>query len=459
MPSPDLDERIDDYDPQAYAALAEGDNGHRDLDPGAFDRELAAVEEATQPVDGVLDDLDALLARYVAFPSDEARHAVTCWVAHCHAIAAFDSTPRLALISPEKGSGKTRTLEVLHLVVPAPMHAVNMSAAALYRVVADRQPTLLLDEADTYLGVLTGSQHEDLRGLINAGHRRGAMVYRGEVAGKAVKVVEFPAFAACALAGIGDLPDTILDRSILVAMRRRAPDEQVRAFRERLVRPEAEQIRTRLARWATGAVPRLSDAWPAMPDGITDRAADVWEPLLAVADDLGDLWPDRIRHAALVLNAARAQRDPSLGIQLLTDCRRIYTARNADRLTTEALVEALSALDESPWGDLRGKSIDARGLARRLRKYDVRPADHRFDEGTKKGYRLEDFHDAWLRYLPPVADVALVAHPEPKRDTAAAVALFEDEVGAYLHTHTNTVSLSASKEGQQGQHEQQEQLL
>jgi len=152
---------------------------------------MTSLDEITLADPGdVLGDLEAFTSGYVAFPSDHARVAVALWVLHCHALDAFESTPRLALLSPEKGSGKTRTLEVLGLVVPGPMHAVNLSAAALYRVVADKQPTLLLDEADTYLGNLVSKQHEDLRGLINAGHRRGAMVYRGEVSGKQVKVVE-----------------------------------------------------------------------------------------------------------------------------------------------------------------------------------------------------------------------------------------------------------------------------
>lgn len=358
--------------------------------------------ETTAPVDvSILDELDVLFASYVAFASVSARHAVVLWAAHCHVVAAFESTPRLAVLSPEKGSGKTRVLEVLGLVVPTPIHAVNMSAAALYRVVADRHPTLLLDEADSYLGNIVAKQHEDLRALINAGHRRGAMVYRGEVSGKSVKVVEFPAFAACALAGIGDLPDTILDRSILIAMRRRSPDEIVTAFRERLVRPVGDELRSRLAEWGINNLKGLTDAWPDMPEGITDRAADVWEPLLAVADAIGGHWPERARTAAVALNTARQQRDPSLGVLLLADCRRIFTIRGADRVTTEVLVEALVALVESPWGDLRGKPIDARGVARRLRKYEVRPDDHRFPEGTKKGYLIEAFHDAWKRYLPP----------------------------------------------------------
>jgi hypothetical protein len=399
----------------------------------------------------VLDELDELLARYVVFPSREARAAVALWVLHCHALDAFESTPRLALLSPEKGSGKTRTLEVLTLVVPTPMHAVNMSAAALYRVVADRQPTLLLDEADTYLGNVVAKQHEDIRGLINAGHRRGAMTYRGEVSGKSVSVVEFPAFAACAVAGIGDLPDTILDRSVIVAMKRRAPNEYVEPFRERLAKPFAESLRERLAEWADFNIDELRDAWPEMPAGIVDRAADVWEPLVAIADCVGGDWPTLSREAAVRINTERSARDPSLGVQLLADCRRIFDERRAERMTSELLVETLVALDESPWGDLRGKALDARGLARRLRLYDVRPDTHRFEEGAKRGYRREDFHDAWLRYL--VADVAEFGQ---EREATRSAETTKAEVGYDLPSMSVDESLSNGGEPQQAQQEKRD---
>ena len=403
----------------------------------------------------LLDDLDVLFARFVAFPSDHARWATVLWVGHAHCLPAFESTPRLALLSPEKGSGKTRCLEVLHLVVPEPLHAINISAAALFRVVADRQATLLLDEADTYLGPMVAKQHEDLRGLINAGHRRGAEVLRGEVSGKAVRVVSFPAFAAAALAGIGDLPDTIIDRAVVIPMKRRAAHEIVEPFRERLVRPEATALRDRLADWAVAVVPAMTNAWPVMPDGITDRAADVWEPLLAVGDAAGGVWADRARQAAVAITEARLSRDPSLGMLLLADCRRIFTEADADRLTTEVLIEQLCALVESPWGDLRGQPIDARNLARRLKKYDVRPGDHRFTDTTRKGYLLADFHDAWSRYLPPVALVAHVAHPRGERGESRAVADVALEQGYVLLTTTTTqeqgVSGCTSQQGQQGQ--------
>src|SRR4029077_5677244 len=137
------------------------------------------------------------------------------------------------------------TLEVLELLVPGPLHTVNVSAAALFRKVAEGDATLLLDGADTYLGHKTPQQHEELRGLVNAGHRRGAVAYRCDISGRGVKVEEFPASAPVALAGIGDLPDTILDRAIVIAMKRRAPQETVEPFRRRIAAPVGHDLNHR----------------------------------------------------------------------------------------------------------------------------------------------------------------------------------------------------------------------
>jgi hypothetical protein len=363
----------------------------------------AISDDATSMEDGaaLLDDVTSFLGRYVVFPSSEARDAVVLWVVHTHALDAADSTPRLALLSPEKGSGKTRLLEVIEMLVPTARHAVNMTAAAMFRALEADQPTLLFDEADSYFGAHAAHEHEDLRALVNAGHRRGAEVYR--VVGPATNMITkaFPAFAAVALAGIGDLPDTILDRAVLVRMRRRAPDEQVEPFRARKVRPEGDVLRQRLARWTNDRSALLSDADPEMPPGITDRAADVWEPLVAIGDAAGGDWPIRARNAAVVLNGERLVADPSFGVRLLVDIRSAFDEDGADRLTSTDLVTRLCAGEETPWGDLRGKALDPRGLARRLKPYGIRPGQHRFGHDTGKGYLRSDFTDAWNRYLPP----------------------------------------------------------
>jgi hypothetical protein len=138
-----------------------------------------------------------------------------------------------------------------------------------------------------------------------------------------------------------------------------------------------------------------------MPPGITDRAADVWEPLVAIGDAAGGDWPIRARNAAVVLNGERLVADPSFGVRLLVDIRSAFDEDGADRLTSTDLVTRLCAGEETPWGDLRGKALDPRGLARRLKPYGIRPGQHRFGHDTGKGYLRSDFTDAWNRYLPP----------------------------------------------------------
>src|SRR5262245_62154346 len=172
----------------------------------------------------ILDDVHEFLGRFVAYPSEEARVAHTLWIAHTHLMDCWESTPRIAFLSPEPGSGKTRALEASELLVPRPIQAVNTTSAYLFRKVSDEDgaPTLLYDEIDTVFGP-KARENEDIRGLLNAGHRRGAVAGRCVVRGKQIFTEELPAYCAVALAGLGDLPDTILTRSIIVPMRRRAP--------------------------------------------------------------------------------------------------------------------------------------------------------------------------------------------------------------------------------------------
>ena len=375
-------------------------NGPPPLD---FDQQAKFEEELLrEPLDAILSDLSALICRYVALPSDEAVTAVALWIAHTWTIEAFETTPRLAVISPELGSGKTRLLEVVELVVREPLFASNISVAVLFRVIDRRQPTILLDEADSVFGSKKAAEnHEDLRAALNAGYRQGASVYRMVGLGSKMEEKEFRIFSPVALAGIGDLPDTVMSRSVLVEMRRRRPDELVDQFRQREARERAKPIRDALAFWALDAEGPLKKARPEMPPGVTDRAADVWEPLQAVADLAGADWPREARQAALALTGRLSGREPSIGVRLLADIREVFG--DADRLTSQRLCDRLSELEEAPWGDWFGKPLDPRGLARRLRPFDVHPRTIRTGDETPKGYLREDFADAWGRYLPVLA--------------------------------------------------------
>ncbi len=232
-----------------------------------------------------LEAVEAFLSRFVAYPSEHARVAHVLWIAHTHLMEVWDSTPRIAFLSPEPGSGKSRALEVSKLLVPLAVEAINVTPAYLFRKVGADQgrPTILYDEIDTVFGP-KARDNEEIRGLLNAGHRRNAVAGRCVVRGKQVFTEEIPAYCAVALAGLGGLPDTILTRSVVVRMRRRAPGEVIEPFRRRLHEHDGHALRDRLVRWAEHIEPSLTDVWPAMPDGIVDRDADVWEALLAVAD-------------------------------------------------------------------------------------------------------------------------------------------------------------------------------
>ncbi len=237
--------------------------------------------------------------------------------------------------------------------------------------------------------------------MLNAGHRRGAVAGRCVVRGKTVETEELPAYCAVALAGLDDLPDTIRTRSVIIRMRRRGPGEQVQPWRHRVNGPQARPLAASLAAWSTSSAGLIR--WPDMPDGIEDRNADVWEPLLAVADLAGGDWPKRARDAAVTLVTAAADQKQSLGIQLLADLRVIFG--DIEVMATETVLSKLHALEDAPWADLRGKPLDARGLASRLRKYELSSKTVRLDaDHTAKGYRREDLADLWSRYLPPPRD-------------------------------------------------------
>lgn len=349
--------------------------------------------------DALFKEVEGFLSRFVAYPSIEARIAHVLWIAHTHLMSCWDATPRLAFLSPEPASGKTRALEITELLVPNAVKAVNATPAYLIRKVgnADVPPTILFDEIDTVFGP-RAKENEEIRGLLNAGHRRGAVVGRCVIRGKSVETEEIAAYGAVALAGLGKLPDTILSRSIIIPMRRRAPHEKLDEYRQRKHEIFGRELGERIAAWAIRATALMSGHWPEMPMGLHDRDADVWEPLLTVADALGRDWPRRARAAALVLVSSAKQNTPSLGVRLLQDIRHIF---GVEKLNTDALLSKLFSLPESPWVDIKGQPLNPVSLSQMLSPYGIKPKTVRIGEDVLRGYYRVDFHDAWTRYLSP----------------------------------------------------------
>jgi hypothetical protein len=347
----------------------------------------------------LLDSVRQFLRRFVAYPSDHASVAHTLWIAHTHLMEVWESTPRIAFLSPEPGSGKTRALEITELLVPRPVASINATPAYLFRKVSDEDgpPTILFDEIDTLFGA-KAKEHEEVRGLLNAGHRRGATAGRCVVKGKIVETEELPAYCAVAIAGLGNLPDTILSRSVVIKMRRRAPNETVEPFRRRLFEAAGRALRDGLAAWCERVATTIPNAWPVLPDSVTDRNADIWEALIAVADAAGSQWPGIARVAAVSFVSDSLAGTPSLGVKLLADIRSAFGS--VLLFTSCDLIRALIDQDESPWGDLRGSALDSRKLSRFLQPYGIKSKVIRQGERTLRGFSREDFFDAWQRYLP-----------------------------------------------------------
>lgn len=376
------------------------------------------TDPAPAPVDGaaLLDGVRAALTRFVILPSAATTDAVVLWIAASHAQPAWAHAPRLVIRAPEKRCGKSRLLDVIEATCHEPLITVNASPAAVYRAIGtDDPPTLLVDEADTIFGSRKAAEaNEDLRGLLNAGHQRNRPAIRYDPNTRSVERI--PTFAMAALAGIGHMPDTIEDRAVIVRMRRRAAGEHVDPYRHRRDRPALTELATDLRGWLRAHVDQLADAMPPMP--VEDRAADTWEPLVAVADLAAGGWPARARAAAELLTAEHDDTgEVATSTALLADCRAAFG--DAPALPTEELLTRLRHDPEAPWGEFGPAGLTARRMGLMLAEYGVRPAKARFPDGTqRRGFTRADFADAWSRYCPTELDqggTGTGADPDPSQ--------------------------------------------
>lgn len=361
------------------------------------------------PEEPVIDAADlfrrvhAYMLRFAAYPSPEAAHAHLFWIVHSHLMGAWFQTPRLAIISPEPGSGKSRVLEITGCLVPSPLFTVMSSPAFIMRRVADVNdpPTVLFDEVDAIFGPKAKGS-EDLRAMINSGYRRGASIGRcNSDKSKKIGTVQFPTYGAVAMAGLGDLPETIMVRSIIIRMRRRLPHETLEDFRPKRHEAEGHVLADELAAWAKTIEHLAEDMEPVMPSGVVDRDADVWTPIVCVADLAGGEWPDIARHVARHFVEERKDGGMmSLPGQLLQDIWKLFDDREA--MGTQDLLEALNGDEEAPWGSIRGygRGLDPYKLASMLRPFGVKPKALRIGDLNLRGYERSSFHDAWCRYVP-----------------------------------------------------------
>ena len=363
----------------------------------------------------LLTDLTKIYTRHVILPEHGAI-AMALWTLHAWTIDAFYCSPLLMFCSPEMRCGKSTAMSLLYWTGPRTVLASNISPAAIFRYIEAEQPTLLADEAET-------NESEEARGILNSGHTRDtAYVIRCE--GDDNKPKRFSTWAPKALASIGKLATTLRDRAVIIPMKRKRRGERVEKLRGRDT-DDFRTLRERAQRWADDNVEKLKDARPALPDGLNDRAADNWEPLLAIATLAGGEWSIRGMTAAIRLSGDSEAAAESMG-GMLRAIKGVFEALGVDRITSEELAEELAKDRDSFWAAYgkTGKPITQRQIASLLDRYGVRPDSIRVPGfGTKKGYLFAWLKDAFETYsvfhsplpirnsgtsLQPTAQVALL---------------------------------------------------
>ncbi|MCH9647885.1 MAG: DUF3631 domain-containing protein [Deltaproteobacteria bacterium] len=357
--------------------------------------QLDVPEPWHEEVDGaeLLDEICETLLRYVVLP-DAAEIGIALWLLLANVHDASEVSPLLAFCSPEKRCGKTTVLSLVGSLVPKPLPTSNITPAALFRAVEKFSPTLLVDEADSFL-----AGREDLRGILNSGHTR-ASAFVVRTVGEDHEPRRFGTWAPKAVAAIGSLPSTLEDRAILIPMRRKVAGEKVERLRLGRLRSQLQDLRRRAARWGVDNFDTLREADAEVPETLNDRAADNWRPLLGIADSAEGAWPELARRAARMLSGAEAAEDSSVRVQLLGDLDEIFQEAGTERIFTEELLQALHRLEDRPWSEW-GRSkmpMTSLGLSRLLKPFEIKPRQIRIGRVTKKGYRLEDLSDAFRRY-------------------------------------------------------------
>lgn len=368
--------------------------------PVADDLPFAEVEPWPDQVEPtqLLTDIAATVRRFIVCERETA-HTVALWAAMTWFIDVVQIAPLVIITAPEKRCGKSQLLFLLGRLSARAITTSSISPAALYRTIDAWCPTLLIDEADAFM-----KDNEELRGILNSGHtRESAYVIR--TVGDSFTPTRFNTWGAKALAGIGRVADTLMDRAIILELRRKLPHEEVARIRH--AEPGLfDALRSKLSRFAEDYRDQVRQARPPLPQSLNDRAQDNWEPLLAIAMAAGNEWLQLGTTAALKLsgNESAAQ---TVGTELLTDIREIF-GDDRDRITTADLIRLLCADEEKPWATFnRGNAITPRQVAKRLREYGILSHTIRIGIETAKGYTLDQFREAFSRYLsyPPELSV------------------------------------------------------
>jgi putative DNA primase/helicase len=356
---------------------------------------LAIPASTAQNGSSLMFDLVAAVLRSVIV-SPESALLIALWIVFTHVYQRFPIAPLLAITSPEKRCGKTNMLTLLARLCRTAFAASNLSEAAIYRCIEQDKPTLLLDEADTYL-----VNNRAMIGILNSGYKlTTGFVVRSS--GKAA-IVKMSTFCPKAIAMIGEMPETLKDRSLHIRLERKSPDEKVEAVSEQGP-DELTLLFSRLLRWANDNGSALAHVKPENLGLNNDRAEDNARPLLAIASLMGGNWLERAQ-SAIAAHADTGDKALSHGEWLLTDTARAFAQQGVSQLLTADLLAFLHAQEEAPWLTFsRGRAMTPRDLSGMFKQYRIASTQIRHGiNQVGRGYRREQFTKAFASYVKATA--------------------------------------------------------
>lgn len=362
------------------------------------------------PASGPID-LDMLMGglvdviRAYVVVSEEAALAVALWCIHTWCYDEFPRSPLLLINAPERACGKTQLLKIVEMLVPRPLDTSNIRIAGVFRMIEQYKPTLLIDEADTFM-----EAKSEMAGLLNKGYERGGVVIRIETdRHNAHEPRTFCVFGPKALAGIAlerHLADATISRGIQVPMKRKTRDDKVR--RLRAADPQVfARLRSAILRFVLDHKVVLAGGWDDLPEQLDDRQQDNWEPLLAIAHCFGAKWYRMSIEASLTLSAETAPLK-SASNQLLEDIREVLRGNKAQYIPTADLLAGLNNAPDMDWCRYNhGQALTPRQLAKYVGQYSIKPKTVRMKNGsTPKGYEVRQFDEVFERYLPAISEEA-----------------------------------------------------
>jgi hypothetical protein len=353
-----------------------------------------------------LDRIDHFIRRFLILPNESDYTIVSLWIAHTYFTHKIKTTPRLAIISPEYGCGKSRVLEVLESLtfkgekLDHHTRSYLMRTVDLIREEFSRSPTLLIDEIDSVFRK-NSEEGEATRAFANTGYR--ATGFYGITEGDSKKTpTKFKTFAPMALAGKGEvLPESVMTRAVIIRLQRRMGNEYIEDFLTDLVAFEAEELRDELLNWSDYRAQDISTLNPDLP--VRDRDREVWLPLFIVAHLADEVWIKRAEIALANIQEAKSDNTLPRERELLSDLWKIFQRQDKDKIKSAAIILGLIEMPDSEWDSYNfGKPINERALAKKLRTYGIKPVQIRFENGQgAKGYYRSEVESAVKRYLEP----------------------------------------------------------